>query len=144
MPESKRNRWEELCVLDEVLLRPDGDLLEGGNESPAPVGEGVGDGNRRAVFDGSYDEPGGAEVGEPIRKHRVGDPPDCARELTKACRPAAQHTEDNAVPALAEELEGAGKRSVSADALIGFGGRLPWLRRRGHGNMLAAASLLVF
>src|SRR5512132_1138966 len=113
----QRNRGWALCVLDEVLLRPDGDLLERGNQRSASVGEGVGDGNRRALVDRSYDEPGGAEVGKPIRKHRVGDPADCARELTKAYRPAAKHTEDDAVPALAEELEGAGKRSVSADAL---------------------------
>jgi hypothetical protein len=71
-------------VLDEVLFRPERDLPERGQQCLAAVGQGVGDGEGRPLVDGAGDEAGGAEVAEPVRQDRVGDPVDRARELTEA------------------------------------------------------------
>ena len=53
-------------VLDEVLLRPERDLLERGQQRLAAVGQGVGDGEGRSLVDGSGDEARRGEVGEPV------------------------------------------------------------------------------
>jgi hypothetical protein len=53
-------------VLDEVLLRPERDLLERGQERLAAVGQGVGDGKGRSLVDGPGDEARRGEVGQPV------------------------------------------------------------------------------
>src|ERR671914_749688 len=50
----------------EMLLRPDRDLLERREQGLAAVGDEIGDRDRRSVFDGPRDQPGGSELGEPI------------------------------------------------------------------------------
>jgi hypothetical protein len=53
-------------ILDEVLLRPERDLLERGQQRLAAIGQGVGDGERGSLVDGPGDEARGGEVGEPV------------------------------------------------------------------------------
>ena len=65
-------------VLGEVLLRPERDLLERGQQRLAAVGQGVGDGKRQeSPVDGPSDQARRGEVGEPVWQDRVGDPVDC-------------------------------------------------------------------
>jgi hypothetical protein len=53
-------------VLDEVLLRPERDLLERGQQRLTALGQGVGDGEGRSLVDGPGDETRGGEVREPV------------------------------------------------------------------------------